>query len=134
MLQVQINTTNIFIFFTMENFGDRLRDLRKKKGMSLEDLANIFEIGKSATSSWELGKSKPNSDDLVKLASILETSPNYLLLGHDEKYYEMLERENELLKETLSVYRRAEKAEKQLEETKNIKDVSFKDGIDVIIP
>jgi transcriptional regulator with XRE-family HTH domain len=49
--------------------------------MSLEALASHFGVGKSATSSWETGKSKPSSDDLVKLCDILSTDPNYLLIG-----------------------------------------------------
>lgn len=72
----------------METFGERLRHLRKKKGMSGEALASHFGLGKNATSAWETGKSKPTSDDLVKLSELLNTTPNYLLLGtSDDNQY-----------------------------------------------
>lgn len=74
----------------MKNFGDRLRELRKEKKMSLEKLASYFGLGKNATSSWETGKSKPSSDDLVILAELLETTPNYLLLGVSDRYNQVV--------------------------------------------
>jgi transcriptional regulator with XRE-family HTH domain len=90
----------------METFGERLHQLRKKKGLSLEALAKHFGLGKNATSSWETGKSKPNADDLVILAELLETTTDYLLRGvekieENEKkfqklYMEALEKNNKL--------------------------------------
>lgn len=96
----------------METFGERLNLLRRKKGWSLEYLASFFGVSKSATSSWEIGKSKPNADDLVKLSELLDTTPNYLLLGkvEENKYSELLLKYN-AAHEELAQYHRNEIAQ-----------------------
>lgn len=60
-------------------FGDRLRELRKEKNISQEELANLFEVNKSTVSAWEVNKAQPNFDTLIKLANYFNVTPNYLL-------------------------------------------------------
>jgi len=111
-------------------FGDRLQLLLREKKIGQEKLAELLNVaGKSTISAWINDRSKPHADVLVKLAEILETTPNFLLLGvkdNKDSEIETLKRENELMKEALNAYRRAEKAEKELKETKNIKVLSDK--------
>lgn len=60
-------------------FGDRLKELRKEKGYSQNDIANYFNVSKMTISSWELDKQEPCIEDIKKLAEILEVSTDYLL-------------------------------------------------------
>lgn len=60
-------------------FGDRLKELRKEKGYSQNDIASYFNVSKMTISSWELDKQEPCIEDIKKLASILEVSTDYLL-------------------------------------------------------
>lgn len=119
----------------MKTFGIRLREKRNEKGLNQTQLANLLGIEKHNTvSNWEKDLAKPSADDLVILSEVLETTPNYLLLGKEEKNYDALEKENSLLNEMLSVYRKVEKIEKELEQTKNIENVSNFTDLDTLIP
>jgi len=60
-------------------FGDRLKELRKEKGYSQNDIANYFNVSKMTISSWELDKQEPCIEDIKRLAAILEVSTDYLL-------------------------------------------------------
>lgn len=70
----------------MKTFGIRLREKRNEKGLNQTQLANLLGIEKHNTvSNWEKDLAKPSADDLVILSEVLETTPNYLLLGKEEK-------------------------------------------------
>ncbi len=59
--------------------GDKVRDLRKKKGLTLEELANAIGSGKSYI--WELenkGVKRPSAEKLNEIAKILGVTPEYL--------------------------------------------------------
>ena len=62
--------------------GDKINALRKQKGLSLEQLAEITDSSKSYL--WELeNKDAPNPsiDKVSRLASALEVTPEFLLSG-----------------------------------------------------
>ena len=46
-------------------FGNRLYELRKQKGLSQEELANRLDVTRQTISKWELGDSTPDMDKLV---------------------------------------------------------------------
>lgn len=53
----------------MENiFGKNIKKLRKKKKLTLVNVAKTLNISKSALSDYESGKSKPGLDVVVKLS------------------------------------------------------------------
>jgi transcriptional regulator with XRE-family HTH domain len=53
----------------MENiFGKNIRKLRKRKKLTLVEVAKALKISKSAISDYESGKSKPGLDVVVKLS------------------------------------------------------------------
>ena len=60
-------------------FGQRLKELRKEKGMSQQQLAQYFNTSKVTISAWELNKQEPCIDDIKKLATIFSTTTDYLL-------------------------------------------------------
>ena len=43
-------------------FGNRLYELRKQKGLSQEELANRLDVTRQTVSKWELGDSTPDMD------------------------------------------------------------------------
>lgn len=65
------------------DFGQRIRQLREKKGLTQEDLAHALELTRPAIGRWENGRSKPRLDKLNDLASLLGTTTYWLLNGDD---------------------------------------------------
>ncbi|WP_051125953.1 helix-turn-helix domain-containing protein [Streptococcus sp. HPH0090] len=62
----------------MTIFSERLKRLRKNKGLKQQELAEIFGIKRNTYSDWENGKTEPSFDNLVKLADFFEVSLDWL--------------------------------------------------------
>lgn len=61
-------------------FGKRLKSARKMAGLSLERLAErAGGLTKQAIHNYEIGKRKPDSQTLIKLAKALNVRPEYFL-------------------------------------------------------
>ena len=60
-------------------FGENLKNLRKQKGLSQEELAERLHIVRQTVSKWEKGLSVPDADFLIRIAEIFETSVSTLL-------------------------------------------------------
>ena len=65
--------------------GDRIQELRKKKYLSQEELAERLEVSKQSVSKWELNKVIPNVDKLIFLSELFEVSLDYLIKGEKEE-------------------------------------------------
>ncbi len=61
------------------NIGAKIRELRKEKKMTQEELADRLRISSEAVSKWETGASSPDIDTLPKLAICFGTSLDDLL-------------------------------------------------------
>lgn len=59
--------------------GENLKTLRKKKGLSQEELATRLHVVRQTVSKWEKNLSVPDADTLIRLAEILELSVSELL-------------------------------------------------------
>ena len=62
-------------------FGNRLYELRKQKGLSQEELANRLEVTRQTVSKWEAGDSTPDMEKLAALGALFEISLDELVLG-----------------------------------------------------
>lgn len=62
-------------------FGNRMYELRKQKGLSQEELASCLDVTRQTVSKWELGDSTPDMDKLVLLGELFEISLDELVLG-----------------------------------------------------
>ena len=62
--------------------GEKLIELRKKKGISQEELADVLTTSRQAISKWERGESDPDITRLKDLAVYFNVSIDYLL-GYD---------------------------------------------------
>lgn len=60
-------------------FGQRIKELRKKIGLSQEELGQHFSISGPAVSKWESGDSEPDNKTLLKLSDFFGVSVDYLL-------------------------------------------------------
>lgn len=56
---------------------DRLRELRKDRGYSQQDIARELNISRQAISKWENGKSYPDLDNLILLSTFYNVPLDY---------------------------------------------------------
>ena len=61
--------------------GERIKDCRKQLGLSQEDLAEKLYMKKTTICRYEKDQHDIPSSVLTELARVLNTTPNYLLLG-----------------------------------------------------
>ncbi len=59
--------------------GEKLLELRKKKGLSQEEAANILNVSRQTISKWETDSSTPDFDKIVPICELYEISANELL-------------------------------------------------------
>ena len=61
--------------------SDRIRELRKIKGISQDELAEKLGVSRQAVSKWENEQSIPDIDKIILLSDYFEVSTDYLLKG-----------------------------------------------------
>ncbi len=59
--------------------SDKLYQLRKKEGLSQEQLAEKLNVSRQAVSKWESGTSIPESEKLIAISDFFGVSLDYLL-------------------------------------------------------
>ncbi len=80
--------------------GERLRKMRKMRGLTLKEVADRVGVARSTYSGYESNYRQPPIEVLVKLADALKTSTDYLLGLTDNPYPKEPTRNiKELLKE-----------------------------------
>lgn len=62
-----------------DTFGERIRNLRIKKGLTQLALAEMLNRRDSTVRMWELNKNQPSHEFLLRLAQIFNVSTDYLL-------------------------------------------------------
>ena len=67
-------------------FSQNLKEYRKKKGFSRQDMADKLNMTAAAYGFYEQGKTKPDVDKLIIIARMLEVSPNELLDFHYDEF------------------------------------------------
>ncbi len=66
-------------------FYEKLMRLRKRKGLSQEELADVLDISRQSVYKWESGTNMPDKDNLEKLTKFFNVSFNYLLDEDNEE-------------------------------------------------
>jgi transcriptional regulator with XRE-family HTH domain len=61
-------------------FGERIRQLRKEKKWSQDELAKMVDSDARQISRYERGKITPYADTIVKIANVFEVTTDYLLI------------------------------------------------------
>lgn len=64
-------------------FPERLKQLRQKKGLTQQEIAELLGVKRNTYSDWENGKTEPNFETLLKLADLFEVSLDWLF-GRDK--------------------------------------------------
>jgi len=90
--------------------GGFLRELRKEKGLTQEQLAEQFNISRRSVSRWETGTNMPDVGLLIELADFLDVDIREIIDG--ERKSEDMDKEKETLKK-VAEYADIEKAKLQ---------------------
>lgn len=61
------------------NFPEKIKQLRKEKGLTQNDLAKQLGISRSSVAGYETSVSMPDIDRIVELAKFFNISADYLL-------------------------------------------------------
>ena len=61
------------------NFSEKLKEIRKKEGISQEQLAEKIGVTRQAITKWETGKGLPDVENMVIIAEIFKTTIDELL-------------------------------------------------------
>lgn len=64
--------------------SEKIRALRRKSGLSQDELAERLDVSRQAVSKWELGSAVPTADKLVELADYFGVSLDYLMRDYPE--------------------------------------------------
>ena len=86
------------------DLGENLFNLRKKKNLSQEEVAEKLNVTRQTISKWETGESKPDFDKIVPICNLFEITTEELLSGKQAE-------KKENIKETISNINNKEKQE-----------------------
>jgi transcriptional regulator with XRE-family HTH domain len=65
--------------------GSRIKELRKKEGLTQKDLAGKIGVHYQAVQHWEKGRNAPRGDQWEALSAALKTTKQYLLFGSSQR-------------------------------------------------
>ena len=101
------------------NIGEKIRELRKKNGLTQEQLADRLRISYQAVSKWETGAACPDLSLIAPLTKILHVSADELLcinVTEPDARYEELKKEFDLTFATEDFVKRQEICETAVKE------------------
>ena len=64
-------------------FHEKLQELRKQKGLTQEELAEVLFVSRSAVSKWESNRGYPNIESLKAIAKFFGVTVDTLLSGEE---------------------------------------------------
>ena len=64
-------------------FNEKLQELRKQKGFTQEELAELLFVSRTAVSKWESGRGYPNIDSLKAISKLFSVTIDELLSGNE---------------------------------------------------
>lgn len=74
-------------------FGEKLQELRKSRGLTQQELAEALYVSRTAISKWESGRGYPSIDSLKEISGFFSVSIDDLLSG--EKLVSLAKKENQ---------------------------------------
>ena len=74
------------------NISNNIAELRKKKGITQEQLAMALNISPQAVSKWETNTSQPDTQMLPYIAEYFEVSIDYLFYGDEYAYNDIYDK------------------------------------------
>ena len=70
----------------MSEVANSIKELRKEKQLSQEQLAELLHVTRQAVSNWENGKTQPDIDTLTEMASVFDVSIERIIYGKAKPY------------------------------------------------
>lgn len=68
----------IYLLGGVHMFGDKLKQLRKQKKLTQEELANILDVARTTYSSYEQGRRMPDPEIQKRIAEYFNVSLDFL--------------------------------------------------------
>lgn len=69
--------------------NEKLKELRKKKGLTQEELASELNVSRQAITKWESGEGAPDIDNLRNIALFFHVSVDYLIDNKTEQIIDL---------------------------------------------
>ena len=70
-------------------FAQRLKELRKDRGLTQIQFAQQFHVSNGAVAMWETGKREPNFDTMNRLAAFFNVTVDYLLGNVTDPFFQL---------------------------------------------
>lgn len=83
-----------------EVIGKKLKQLRKSKGMTQEDVAEKVNITRSTISNYEIGRRTPHLKDLSSLAGVFGVGLDYFGVSPKDEAFDLIARAKEIFEST----------------------------------
>lgn len=83
-----------------EVIGKKLKQLRKSKGMTQEDVAEKVNITRSTISNYEIGRRTPHLKDLSALAGVFGVGLDYFGVSPKDEAFDLIARAKEIFEST----------------------------------
>jgi len=69
----------------MEATGNRIRQLRKERNLSVNDVCEALNVSAQALGKWQQGKCLPSIDNLLALSRLFQTQIDDIIVEHNER-------------------------------------------------
>ena len=69
----------------MKQIGERIKELRKRKHWTQDELAHLLEVAPSSVGSYERGSRQPSIENLIRMSKYFNVSLDYLLCQSDDE-------------------------------------------------
>lgn len=93
---IVMNLKKEVMIYMSADIGRKLKQLRKSKGMTQEDVAAKVDITRSTISNYEIGRRTPHLKDLSALASVFGVGLDYFGLSDKDEAFELIARAREI--------------------------------------
>lgn len=92
-------------------FGEQMKEARRRKGLTQEDLAKQMSVSRSTVSHWEIGRKVPEKEFIDRLTQLLEEDFSFDQEEEAEGFHEeaIVSREVTSAEENPSVIRKLQK-------------------------
>lgn len=74
------------------NIGDKLKMLRKAKGMTQQEVADAVDMSRAALGGYEIGRRQPRLADLQKIADFYGVGLDYFGIASTDDVFDLLAR------------------------------------------
>jgi transcriptional regulator with XRE-family HTH domain len=94
------------------DMGIRIRDIRRERGWTQDQLASAVGVSRSAVAQWETGRAGQVTTNLTRIAEVLEIGVEYIMYGDHKRAPAEARQGDELA--LLRLYRECSSEDRQL--------------------